>query len=111
MVSSEQITRESLQGHTAQVNSIAFHTAQTLLSAADDGTARVWDLRTNRGVHLLKHEAPVNKVLSLAQEYAVTATDKQVHFFDLRKPQLVVNSLKNTLGCSDEINDVGVRRA
>ena len=41
----------------------------------------------------------------------MTATDKQVHFFDLRKPQLVVTSLKNTLGCSDEINDVGVRRA
>ena len=57
-LSLNQITREKLTGHKKQVNSInAYASSQSfcecLLSASDDGTARLWDLRTNKGTMLL----------------------------------------------------------
>ena len=45
-------------GHKKTINSIQHNKAtsnlpENLLSASDDGTARIWDLRVNRGVVLL----------------------------------------------------------
>ena len=53
--------REKISGHTGQVNSVEYISDLTaelqgcLLSSSDDGTARIWDLRSNKGVMLLKH--------------------------------------------------------
>ena len=37
-----------------------------LLSASEDGTARIWDLRANKGVVLLKPEGSITKEIQRA---------------------------------------------
>ena len=58
-----KILRDRIQGHTGQVNSIEVikssegltaHEEGCLLSASDDGMARIWDLRRNKGVILFR---------------------------------------------------------
>jgi WD40 repeat protein len=82
-----------------------------LLSASNDGTARIWDLRTNKGVCLLKAtekgEVATAKagLFKSAPFLAVTAINSKLNFFDLRKPSLVLKEFGNSCNL-DEINDV-----
>jgi len=55
---SQEIVRDKLIGHTASVNTIQLvrnitNLPDCLISASDDGTSRIWDLRTNKGAVLL----------------------------------------------------------
>lgn len=57
--SDPEITRDKLIGHKGSVNSVQLlrnltNLPDCLLSASDDGTSRIWDLRTNRGAVLLQ---------------------------------------------------------
>ncbi len=85
----------------------------SLLSASDDGTSRIWDLRINKGVVLLHHtdkqEIACAKfgVASGLANVVATAQGKSLHFFDVRKPSLVLKSIKNTSNV-DEINDIAI---
>ena len=94
-----------------------------LLSASEDGTARIWDLRTNKGVVLLKPEGSTTKEIQRASfgeqmDYPIvaTATDDTLCFFDLRKPSLILRStqieldeeLKNPEFHPEDINDISI---
>ena len=94
-----------------------------LLSASEDGTARIWDLRTNKGVVLLKPEGSTTKEIQRASfgeqmDYPIvaTATDDTLCFFDLRKPSLILRStqigldeeLKNPEFHLEDINDISI---
>jgi hypothetical protein len=85
----------------------------SLLSASDDGTSRIWDLRINKGVVLLQHTdkgeiacAKFGVANGLANIVA-TAQGKYLRFYDVRKPSLVLKSIKSTSN-ADEINDIGI---
>ena len=95
-----------------------------LLSASEDGTARIWDLRANKGVVLLKPEGSITKEIQRASfgqnmDYpiVVTATDDTLCFFDLRKPSLILRSTKiglheeskNLEIHSEDINDISIQ--
>ena len=52
-----------LAGHTGSVVSVAVNRAGTLsASGGEDGTARVWDLRTGQQLHCFRHTGPVRGV-------------------------------------------------
>jgi WD40 repeat protein len=55
----QSIVRVKLLGHTDSVNTLQYadttsNLPKCLLSASDDGTCRLWDLRSNKGVMLLE---------------------------------------------------------
>ena len=126
---SSEIVRESLLGHKGSVESLELTTGLSivpdgLLSASEDGTARIWDLRTNKGVVLLKPEgASTNEIQRAAFgancDYPIvaTASGETLSFFDLRKPSLILKSTKIGLDesfktsefHSEDINDVTIQ--
>jgi WD40 repeat protein len=57
--SKSQIIRDKLIGHSKSINSIQLISDNQLLSASDDSTTRLWDIRTNKGVMLLKSKSPM----------------------------------------------------
>ncbi len=97
-----EIVREFLLGHKKSVNSIQHMLPSTnlpecLLSASDDGTARIWDLRINKGVMLLNHTSQSQEVICAKMinynglsHLTVTATGQSLNFFDMRKPSLII---------------------
>ena len=97
--------RERIIGHTATVNSIELIHAGAglvnnsiegcLLSASNDGTARVWDLRTSKGVILLNHTGEKQPIMKAKYLYGakgvLTVSGNNVNLFDLRKPSLILS--------------------
>ena len=109
--------RAKIEGHTDTVNSVEIVNGAEefsgnqdgcLLSASDDGTARIWDLRTNKGVVLLKHEGQevVKAKYMYGAKGVLTATGTAINLFDLRKPSLVVQSTASIDKHQDEVNDI-----
>jgi len=64
-------TKFCLKGHEDWVNSVRLDTASnTLFSASDDMTVRLWDLDTKRTIQIFSgHVAPVQQVLLLPEDY------------------------------------------
>ncbi|GFR42142.1 hypothetical protein Agub_g2989 [Astrephomene gubernaculifera] len=73
-------------GHTAQVNSLCFSPKNdTFVSAAQDKTARLWDVRTNICQGCL--QVPGNPTASIDQQglvFAVAAESGVIKLYDLR---------------------------
>jgi WD40 repeat protein len=84
-----------------------------LLSGSDDGTSRIWDLRINKGIVLLQHankeEIACAKfgVVNCAANIVTTAQGNSLNFFDVRKPSLVLKSIKSSSN-SDDINEIAI---
>ena len=95
--------RDKIEGHSDTVNSIELihssaglvpNTEGCLLSASNDGTARVWDLRTSKGVILLKHaekKGIVKAKYMYGAKGVLTISGNNVNLFDLRKPSLILS--------------------
>ncbi|WNG24084.1 protein kinase [Cystobacter fuscus] len=68
-----------LRDHTQHINDIAFtDDGQTLVSASDDSTLRVWDLEQGKQLHNLKgHEDEVWRVRILPGDRGFISSDKQ----------------------------------
>jgi len=84
------VVRTKLAGHLDTVNSIQV-SGDRLLSASDDGTARLWDLRTGKSSTLLRH--PTRDPIAVAKwcdNYVVSAVETTINLFDVRKPTLLV---------------------
>jgi WD40 repeat protein len=66
-----------------------------ILSASNDGTARIWDLRTNKGAILLKHSGEKKAIVKAKYLYGgkgvLTVSGNNVNLFDLRKPSLIIS--------------------
>ena len=75
------------------VNSVALK-EDKLLSASDDGTVRIWDVKTNKGVSLLRTQSrePVSKAV-WAGDYVFSASDSALQLFDVRNPSLIVQQM------------------
>ena len=55
--------KQTLQGHTGGVLSVAFsHDGTKLASGSSDGTAKIWNVETGQEEHTLPHGCPVNIV-------------------------------------------------
>lgn len=76
-----------LEGHTDAVNSIAVSAnGQSLVSASDDGTVRIWDLATCKLRHCLKeHGGAVHGVAIAAEAQTLVSAsqDKTIKLWDL----------------------------
>jgi Prp8 binding protein len=98
--------------HTAVVNSISagtHATSQSVVTASDDGTAKLWDIRVKGSVMTIPHPAPLTAVAydNRASEtegliYA-GGIDNQVHAWDLRNIQ---NELFRLIGHRDTITSI-----
>lgn len=70
-------SRVVLRGHTDWVNSVKVHAAsQTLFSASDDNTVRMWDLEAKRCLRIFSdHVGQVQQVLHLPQDFELADTN------------------------------------
>ncbi len=78
----------SLVGHTDEVFSVAFSPDGSLLATCSkDGTARIWDARTGRALHVLKDHTDEVICVAFSPDGASLATgseDKRIMFWDPR---------------------------
>lgn len=69
---------------------------QLMLSASDDGTAMIWDLRTNKRVMLIQDQQTTEgreivKAKFFDQgNYVMTAFGDSLATFDVRKPAIIL---------------------
>eukprot|EP00768_Dysnectes_brevis_P002751 gnl/Dysnectes_brevis/2024_a2334_1089.p1 GENE.gnl/Dysnectes_brevis/2024_a2334_1089~~gnl/Dysnectes_brevis/2024_a2334_1089.p1 ORF type:complete len:325 (+),score=85.01 gnl/Dysnectes_brevis/2024_a2334_1089:31-975(+) len=78
----------SFEGHTANVTSVGFHrTGRWIYSSSEDGTVRVWDVRTGSVQRTYHHGAAVNECCLLGSKSVIVAGDQQgmVKFWDITK--------------------------
>ena len=84
--------KNTLQGHTAEVNALAFHPdGRRILSAARDNTLRLWDIETGKTIKVIEgHQQPISSVaLDQSGDRAVSGgLDKAVNIWNLAKGEL-----------------------
>lgn len=89
-----------------------------MVSASDDGTALLWDLRTNKRVMFIQDKATTEgleivkaKFLHNAN-FVATGYGDSLSLFDLRKPAIIVSSAShnypNLAKNEEEINDFDI---
>jgi serine/threonine protein kinase len=85
---------QRLTGHTAEVNSVAFHPdSKHLASASRDKTIKVWDIRTSRELRTLSgHKDQVNSVAYRpdGKQLASASDDQTVLIWDAQTGQLLL---------------------
>ncbi|HAJ18913.1 MAG TPA: hypothetical protein DCL95_02435 [Rhodospirillaceae bacterium] len=100
-----------LYGHQAGVNAVSFlppltgKTHPRVISASDDGTARIWDGDTGTVLHVLQgHEKKVVAIASSpdGQQVATASWDRTVRLWDATSGQV----LKTFTGHTNSVNDV-----
>ncbi|KAI9094997.1 WD40-repeat-containing domain protein [Phlyctochytrium arcticum] len=107
----------TLRGHKEPVISIAAPPSANslrLASGAEDGTARIWDLTSQRCIQGLKGFASGSEVSSLTfadENLLYAAAGVEVRLFDLRTPSLVLTQ-SNIVGpvATDEINSIAINK-
>ena len=97
-------------GHKSSVNSLDIYNPekssdngylgqtyqQLLLSASDDGTAMIWDLRTNKRVMLIQDQQTTEgrEIIKAkffdSGNYIMTAFGDSLATFDVRKPAIIL---------------------
>lgn len=77
----------TLKGHSVGINSVKFNPDGTLLvTGAQDETARIWEVSSEKEILLLDHDAPVNSV-DFSPDGSLVATasgDKTVRIWDTK---------------------------
>jgi len=89
-------------------------TQGVLASGSEDKTVRIWDMKSNKGVMLMKDEKhmteDINSVKFMQQgNLLIASSGKKICIFDLRQSKIILNSLQ-ILGDfnSDGINELDV---
>ena len=88
------------------------------MSASDDGTALVWDLRTNKRVMAMQDKTATQgrevvkaKFLN-TPNYSLTIFGDSLALFDLRKPAIILSeaskSFENPSKTGEDLNDLDV---
>ncbi|KAK2948272.1 putative Pre-mRNA-splicing factor cwf17 [Blattamonas nauphoetae] len=79
---------QSFFGHKAQVNSVfpLLRTPNQIASASDDGTAKIWDTRTDQCIRSLNMTYPLTSVVVLEDGVTLLAggLDNCIHMWDVR---------------------------
>jgi WD40 repeat protein len=88
------------------------------MSASDDGTALVWDLRSNKRVMVMQDKATTKgRELVKAKflnnpNYALTIFGDSLALFDMRKPAIILNeaskTFENPSKTGEDLNDLDV---
>jgi WD40 repeat protein len=83
--------RKTLTGHTAPVIGICDFKENLIISASNDKTLRVWDLKTNKCIKILSgHEKAVSGVVKLDESHVISASlDATVRIWDIEKGKCV----------------------
>jgi WD40 repeat protein len=130
LVSQAEVVRDRLEGHKGAVNSLEVYSQSggegylaasyegVVMSASDDGTALVWDLRNNKRVMIMQDKGTTQgreivkaKFLN-TPNYAVTIFGDSLALFDLRKPAIIVSeaskTFENPSKSGEDLNDLDV---
>lgn len=81
-------TANTFQRHTTQVNTVAVVSDRRAISAAADGTLKIWDLQQGGVVHSLKgHQASINAVAVTpnGQQAISASADRSLNVWDLQQ--------------------------
>ena len=103
----------ALLGHKDAVVGIDYDPInRLLLSSSEDSTLRIWDLRSNKAVRLLKVNGSADDNMGLCkfgETSVLAACGSTLHSFDIRNPsQIVLSSPDLSTALDDEINDFDV---
>jgi WD40 repeat protein len=81
-------TLQTLEGDYYEVRAVAVLDNQRVVSGSDDGTLRVWNLKSREVECLFTLEAPVKAVAVIPDRQVIVAGDGsgRVHFFDFVEP-------------------------
>jgi WD40 repeat protein len=99
----------ALVGHKDSVVSVD-SLSNLLLSVSEDSTARVWDLRTQKAVKLIKLPKDTDPGLGkFVEEYTVAiGASNKLLVFDIRANAVIIQEATDIFTFSDEINDFDV---
>ena len=89
LMEASEWTRTSLIGHRAAVNCLCLEPEGGLCSGSDDGSVRLWDLRTSRSVKCIAGESPVTDV-HLMDGLLYSSSGNAVRAHDLRTERIVI---------------------
>jgi WD40 repeat protein len=98
---------QTLEGHSGDVNSVAFsHDSTRLASASRDSTVKIWDASTGACMHTLKgHSSPVSSVA-----FSHDSTRLASAFYDstvkIHSHALAVSALRMRLCCHPTLTPV-----
>eukprot|EP00300_Choanocystis_sp_HF-7_P003596 c12739_g1_i1.p1 GENE.c12739_g1_i1~~c12739_g1_i1.p1 ORF type:complete len:337 (+),score=74.66 c12739_g1_i1:42-1052(+) len=99
-----------LVGHQDSVLCLSVRDTESVLSGSEDGTARLWDMRSQRATRCLSafNKQAVSSVVSDARnEFLVhCAAGNQMFQFDLRNPLIVLRDAQRTFTSTQEIAQI-----
>ncbi|HEX2838484.1 MAG TPA: serine/threonine-protein kinase [Phycisphaerales bacterium] len=77
-----------LKGHTLRVTSVAFIDNARVVSASDDGTARIWDAKSGAELRRMTHDGPIHQAALDAgsTRLATGSRDTTVRLWELDHP-------------------------
>jgi G protein beta subunit-like protein len=81
-----------LEGHTANVTSFGFY-SKGIYSGSEDGTARLWDIRSSRCQMEFRHSETLINAVALhkdEREFVVADQSGHIRFWDLRNRQCIL---------------------
>nr|VFJ67431.1 MAG: WD40 repeat [Candidatus Kentron sp. FW] len=100
------LNNPNLQGHKQDINSVAFSPdGQIILTGADDGTARLWDIKTGREIN--RPSAYLSDIISVVfssdgQTFLTGSDDNTARLWDTNTGQ----KIRSFSGHSSDVNSV-----
>eukprot|EP01126_Amoeba_proteus_P021599 TRINITY_DN2197_c0_g1_i3.p1 TRINITY_DN2197_c0_g1~~TRINITY_DN2197_c0_g1_i3.p1 ORF type:complete len:205 (-),score=24.16 TRINITY_DN2197_c0_g1_i3:471-1085(-) len=99
-------TIKRMSEHTSYVSSICpSRDNESCVTCSDDGTAKIWDLRSKPSSLTLVHQYPLTAISydEKAEHVFTGGIDNLIHCWDIRKPN---NELYRLLGHSDTLTSI-----
>jgi WD40 repeat protein len=77
--------KKVLKGHKGKINSMAILHNDNLISASDDKTLKVWDIKTFQCIFTIEEEYPINSIITLNENTIACSTFSNIKLRDIKE--------------------------